>query len=124
MRSASTSFQKNQSKSSSFLKNSAKKLPKILYHRSTESLPYRDPTFDERIVINVRGKRYETYAETLNGFPDTLLGSQTSRLKYLNQSTNELVLNGNVEIFEAVLFYYQSRGILGKLGIHFSNSID
>ena len=76
--------------------------------------PVRDPKLDERLVINIRGKRFETYTETLNSFPDTLLGSPNSRLPLIDRSTNELILTGDLEVFEAVLFFYQSQGVLGQ----------
>ena len=69
---------------------------------------------NERIVINVRGKRYETYMATLNRFPDTLLGSHNTRTHLCNHERTEIILDRDKEIFDCVLFYYQSKGILAK----------
>ena len=52
--------------------------------------------------------------DTLDRFPDTLLGNKELRRQYYNSSKEEIVLSRNSEVFEAVLFYYQSNGILGK----------
>ena len=73
----------------------------------------------ERVYFNIRGKKYETYESTLSRFPQTLLGNKDQRNKYLNQRTGEYVLDCSTEIFDAVLFFYQSttprsKGILAK----------
>ena len=68
----------------------------------------------ERIAINVRGKRYETYMATLNRYPNTLLGSHNARLNLCNQEGNEILLDRDEDIFDYVLFYYQSQGVLAK----------
>ena len=75
--------------------------------------------FRERVYFNIRGKKYETYESTLSRFPQTLLGNKDQRNKYLNQKTGEYVLDCSTEIFDAVLFFYQSttprsKGILVK----------
>lgn len=67
-----------------------------------------------RIVLNVSGMRYETYEETLSNYPDTLLGSPVKRKKYYNPSTKEYTFFSDKHGFSAILFYYQSRGILSK----------
>ena len=69
---------------------------------------------NERIAINIRGKRYETYMATLNRYPNTLLGSHNSRIDLCNQERNEILLDRDTEIFDYVLFYYQSQGVLAK----------
>ena len=73
----------------------------------------------ERVYFNIRGKKYETYESTLSRFPQTLLGNKDQRKKYFNQRTGEYVLDCSTEIFDAVLFFYQSttprsKGILAK----------
>ena len=68
----------------------------------------------ERVVINVRGQKFETFMATLNRFPETLLGSHDSRLSLCNKENTEILLDRDKEIFNYVLFYYQSQGILAK----------
>ncbi|KAK3748300.1 hypothetical protein QZH41_007337 [Actinostola sp. cb2023] len=71
---------------------------------------YKSP----RIILNVSGMRYETYEETLSSYPDTLLGSPARRKEYFNSNTNEYCFLGDKYSFNAILFFYQSRGILSK----------
>ena len=67
-----------------------------------------------RIIINVSGMRFETYEETLENYPETLLGSPTRRNEYYNAIRDEYVFARDVPSFDAILFFYQSRGILAK----------
>ena len=67
-----------------------------------------------RIVLNISGQRFETFEKTLEIFPDTLLGDAKRRLKYYNCTVHEYILDRNYYIFNAILFYYQSKGILSK----------
>ena len=68
----------------------------------------------DRLVINVRGGRYETNKSTLENFPNTLLGCEEKRRKYRNNATGEYHFNTTSEVFDAILFFYQSKGILSK----------
>ena len=67
----------------------------------------------DRIVINVSGLKFETHIETLeqNG-PDTLLGNEEKRSKYYDSVRNEYFFDRNRPAFDAILFYYQSKGKL------------
>ncbi|XP_068706742.1 potassium voltage-gated channel protein Shaker-like [Montipora foliosa] len=67
-----------------------------------------------RVIINVSGMRYETYEETLESYPETLLGSPTRRSEYYNATRDEYVFARDKPSFDAILFFYQSRGILAK----------
>ena len=78
-----------------------------------EKSRYLAPT-NKRITLNVSGTRYETYEETLNNFPETLLGCSQKREEYFNESTQEYVLPRSKCAFDSILFYYQSRGILAR----------
>lgn len=69
-----------------------------------------------RVIINVSGLRYETYEETLENYPETLLGSPTRRSEYYNPTFGEYVFARDKQSFDAILFFYQSRGILAKPG--------
>lgn len=71
---------------------------------------YKSP----RIIINVSGMRYETYEETLSNYPETLLGSPLKRNAYYNSKTDEYYFQRDKYSFNAILFFYQSRGILSK----------
>ncbi|XP_020895529.1 potassium voltage-gated channel subfamily A member 3-like [Exaiptasia diaphana] len=92
------------------------------FKRHTSYYPNRELTYSShipayrspRIVINVSGMRYETYEETLSNYPETLLGCPVRRKEYFNPSTNEYVFLRDKHSFNAILFYYQSRGILSK----------
>lgn len=65
-----------------------------------------------RISINISGEIYETRIKTLERFPETLLGNHTKRCLYYNKCSNELFFDRNRLFFDAILFYYQSYGIL------------
>ncbi|XP_063678226.1 shaker-related potassium channel tsha2-like isoform X1 [Bolinopsis microptera] len=64
----------------------------------------------DRIIFNVSGKRFETTFECLNGFPDTLLGTEEDRKKFYDPVRDEYFLNRNQVAFDSVLYYYQSDG--------------
>lgn len=70
---------------------------------------------DEKIVINVRGRLYETFVETLERFPNTLLGcSETLQVYYEMDKQQYCFGRRNVSSFDAILFFYQSNGILSR----------
>lgn len=64
------------------------------------------------INIKVSGVKYETMRTTLERFPNTLLGSEYNRHMYFVPSRNSYFLDRCRVSFEAVLYYYQSGGIL------------
>lgn len=70
------------------------------------------PASGKVIVINVSGKRFETFEETLELFPDTLLGSATRRAEFLNVNTGEYFFDRHRGSFAAILYFYQSNGSL------------
>lgn len=67
-----------------------------------------------RIRINVRGKKYETFKSTLDRYPDTLLGSDGGRDRFYDDINKELCFNRDPNSFDAILFFYQSGGILAR----------
>ena len=67
---------------------------------------------EDRVIINVSGMTFETREETLNRFPDTLLGNPSKRQQYYNTKVNEYFFNRHRVAFESILFYYQSKGRL------------
>lgn len=70
----------------------------------------------QKIFMLVRGQLFETFESTLAVFPNTLLGNKQKRNEYYNQKTNMFVFDRCSISFDAILFYYQSQGILSKPG--------
>jgi len=66
---------------------------------------------DALIRINVSGTRYITHKNTLQGFPNTLLGSQRIE-EFYNEDIKEYFFDRNRIAFDAILYYYQSGGYL------------
>lgn len=67
-----------------------------------------------KLKFNVSGTIFETYQHTLDQFPETTLGSPLLRQEYYNPSDNHYVLPCDKFAFDAILFYYQSNGILSR----------
>ncbi len=67
-----------------------------------------------RLAFNIRGVYYETYEETLMRFPNTLLGNPILRAPFCNGEKNEFYFDRSHHIFDTILFFYQSGGILAK----------
>ncbi|XP_078382033.1 potassium voltage-gated channel subfamily A member 2-like [Oculina patagonica] len=65
-----------------------------------------------RIRINVRGLVFETYEQTLAQYPQTLLGSPSKRVEYYNPLSKEYCFDRDKTVFDSILFFYQSCGIL------------
>lgn len=65
-----------------------------------------------RIRINVRGMIFETYEQTLAQYPQTLLGSPDKRVEYYNSLSKEYYFDRDKTVFDSILFFYQSCGIL------------
>lgn len=70
--------------------------------------------FQDRIIINVCGDRYETHRTTLALYPETLLGNERLRKYYYDKTRNEYFFDRNRACFEAILYYYQSHGRLRR----------
>lgn len=65
-----------------------------------------------KVVLNISGMIYETFASTLDKYPETLLGSSIKRSLVTDDKTGHIYLERNRTSFEAILFYYQSSGCL------------
>ena len=63
-----------------------------------------------RVQLNISGTRYETYLETLERFPTTLLGDMSKRCNHF--SRGEYYFDRNRTVFDSILFFYQSYGRL------------
>lgn len=66
------------------------------------------------ITINVSGKVYQTQLKTLDYFPDTLLGDPIQRAMFYDQLYDDFFIDRNRACFDAILYFYQSRGILRR----------
>lgn len=79
---------------------------------ATTQLPFdeRAAKEDEKFVINVSGRRFETWRNTVEKYPDTLLGS-SERDFFLDDSINEYFFDRDPDIFRHILNYYRT----GKL---------
>lgn len=75
--------------------------------------PLNDDTVrreDEKFVINVSGRRFETWRNTVEKYPDTLLGS-SERDFFYDELTKEYFFDRDPDIFRHILNYYRT----GKL---------
>ncbi|XP_041348522.1 potassium voltage-gated channel protein Shal-like isoform X2 [Gigantopelta aegis] len=65
---------------------------------------------DEKMLINVSGRRFETWRTTLEKYPDTLLGSNEKDF-FFDEETKEYFFDRDPDLFRHVLNYYRT----GKL---------
>lgn len=88
-----------------------RKNSKIMRKWSTDQPPITNPR-KRRITLNISGERFETYEETLERFPQTLLGSADKRAQFYNPDRCEYYFPRDKASFDCILFYYQSYGML------------
>lgn len=60
------------------------------------------------VTLNVSGERFETYRETLQCYPGTLLAELGKQSPHYCPKTDEYYFDRNRIYFEAILFFYQS----------------
>ena len=65
---------------------------------------------DEKLIVNISGRRFETWQNTLEKYPDTLLGSNERDFFYEEES-GEYFFDRDPDIFRHILNYYRT----GKL---------
>ncbi|XP_018415267.1 PREDICTED: potassium voltage-gated channel subfamily D member 3 isoform X2 [Nanorana parkeri] len=65
---------------------------------------------DELIILNVSGRRFQTWRTTLERYPDTLLGS-TEKDFFFNEEAKEYFFDRDPEVFRCILNFYRT----GKL---------
>ncbi|XP_005998694.1 potassium voltage-gated channel subfamily D member 2 [Latimeria chalumnae] len=70
----------------------------------------RKRTQDTLIILNVSGTRFQTWKNTLERYPDTLLGS-SERDFFYNEETKEYFFDRDPDIFRHILNFYRT----GKL---------
>lgn len=69
-----------------------------------------DHVSDEKLSINVSGRRFETWRNTLEKFPETLLGSNEKEFFY-DDDAKEYFFDRDPDIFRHILTFYRT----GKL---------
>ncbi|CAD5226564.1 unnamed protein product [Bursaphelenchus xylophilus] len=69
-----------------------------------------DHVSDEKLIINISGRRFETWRNTLEKFPETLLGSNEKEFFY-DEETGEYFFDRDPDLFRHVLTFYRT----GKL---------
>ena len=77
---------------------------------SVKTIPSKKD-LSKKVIIKVKGSIYETFQSTLQRYPLTRLGSQTKRDE-LAKDSGMVILDCDAQVFDAILFYYQSFGIL------------
>ena len=68
----------------------------------------------DRVLISVRGVSYETTKSTLDRYPDTLLARKANQMPAKTTERHKIFLHCRTDLFDAILFYYQSNGILSR----------
>lgn len=77
----------------------------------TRLVAIMDPDDDEeKFVINVSGRRFETWRKTVEKYPDTLLGS-SEREFFFDELKKEFFFDRDPDLFRHILNYYRT----GKL---------
>uniref|UniRef100_A0A8C6TM38 A-type voltage-gated potassium channel KCND1 n=1 Tax=Neogobius melanostomus TaxID=47308 RepID=A0A8C6TM38_9GOBI len=79
-----------------------KSMPKPPIDKSSKS--------DEILYVNVSGVRFQTWKNTLDRYPDTLLGSSEKEF-FFNEETQEFFFDRDPEMFRHILNFYRT----GKL---------
>uniref|UniRef100_A0AC35FQQ9 BTB domain-containing protein n=1 Tax=Panagrolaimus sp. PS1159 TaxID=55785 RepID=A0AC35FQQ9_9BILA len=69
-----------------------------------------DHVSDEKLSINISGRKFETWRNTLEKFPETLLGSNEKEFFY-DEETGEYFFDRDPDIFRHILTFYRT----GKL---------
>ncbi|KJH49241.1 potassium voltage-gated channel protein Shal [Dictyocaulus viviparus] len=69
-----------------------------------------DHVSDEKLAINISGRKFETWKNTLEKFPETLLGSSEKEFFY-DEEAGEYFFDRDPDIFRHILTFYRT----GKL---------
>ena len=65
---------------------------------------------DQKLIVNVSGRRFETWRNTLEKYPDSLLGSNEKEF-FFDEESKEYFFDRDPDIFRHILTYYRT----GKL---------
>ena len=79
---------------------------------TSESCQKKRSNIRRRITFNVSGTTFETWSETVERFPTTLLGNHNKLWQFYCADSEQYHFNRNRFAFEAILYFYQS---IGKL---------
>ncbi|XP_021963697.2 potassium voltage-gated channel subfamily A member 7 [Folsomia candida] len=66
------------------------------------------------VRINVGGRRFDTQVRTLLQFPGSLLGDPQRRARFYDAERDEYYVDRNATSFEAIMYYYQTGGVLRR----------
>ena len=67
---------------------------------------------EEKLQINVSGRRYEISLQQLQNFPESLLADPAKRELYYDAENDELFFDRNRTTFESVFYFYATSGML------------
>ncbi|XP_038604011.1 potassium voltage-gated channel subfamily D member 1 [Tachyglossus aculeatus] len=67
----------------------------------------REARSDELLVVNVSGRRFQTWKNTLDRYPDTLLGSSEKEF-FFDQDSGEYFFDRDPDMFRHVLNFYRT----------------
>lgn len=70
--------------------------------------------YSRLVTLNISGLKFQVSIDTLNRFPDTLLGSAARRAPYYMQETDEYFFERHRPSFDAILHYYHSGGLIRR----------
>ena len=65
---------------------------------------------NDLVTINVSGRRYQTYLNTLQRFPTSLLGDPMKRKNFYIKEAGEYFFDRNRKAFGGILHYFQTSG--------------
>lgn len=93
------------------MKKNDKRKKTMELHKLNNDLP-RHCDEEDFVRINVNGLTYETFKRTLSRFPNTLLGNVDRRQQYYIPAKDAYFFERDQTSFQAILYYYQSDGLL------------
>jgi len=77
----------------------------------------------EKLLLNVSGRHYEAWLQTIERFPDTLLGSE-EREYFRDVDTGEYFFDRDPDLFRYVLNYYRTGRIHLPRDVCFTAFVD
>lgn len=77
----------------------------------------------EKLSLNVSGRHYEAWLQTIERFPDTLLGSE-EREYFRDIETGEYFFDRDPELFRHILNYYRTGRIHMPRDVCFTSFVD